>query len=512
MKREILINCYWNEVRVAILENSQLVELLIERESDKHTFGNIYKGKVDNILPSLQAAFVNIGLPKNAFLHVSDAAANLSYYDDLFLDEKNNGKNQKHNKKKSRNHNQDLTIEDVLKRGQELLIQIKKEGISDKGAKITTNVTLPGRLLVYLPTLGHVGTSKRIYNKKERQRLKKIIGGIKKDKEGFIIRTMAQHASKSKLLKEVRFLRKLWYKIKKRYERLPAPALIYENPGIIYKVVRDLITPEVTKIWIDDKQKLDKLNRFVREFFPKFKNKTSYYSSKVPIFQSFKIEDQIESALKSNVKMKSGADLIFEQTESMTTIDVNSGSFRGARDFESFAFKINMEAAREIPKQLRLRDIGGIIVIDFIDMNIRENKKKVLNVLHKEFKKDKTFTKVYAFSPLGLVEMIRTRVKESLIKNLYTPCPTCKGSGRIPSPETMALSILRKLKTVILKSGDKNIMIKLNPSIIENLKEMSNFNDEIIELEQKYHKHIHLSPDPNLNPENINIVSFKHIV
>ena len=221
MRKQILINSFINEVRVAILEDNNLAELYIERESEKHTFGNIYKGRVINIRPAMQAAFVNIGLEKNAFMHVSDAVHNLNYYGELFIQDENNSEI---------NYQADLTIEDVLKRGQEVLVQVKKETISDKGAKITTNITLAGRLMVYLPNLNHVGISKRIINKRQKQRLKKITGSIKRDKEGFIIRTMAQNAKKQDIVKEIRFLRELWRKIKKRYERLPAPALIYEDP------------------------------------------------------------------------------------------------------------------------------------------------------------------------------------------------------------------------------------------------------------------------------------------
>ncbi|MCK4666090.1 Rne/Rng family ribonuclease [Candidatus Dependentiae bacterium] len=505
MKKQILINNFFNETRVAILEDSNLVELNIERESAKHIYGNIYKGRVVNILPAMQAAFINIGLEKNAFLHVSDASHSLNYYKDLFQFTEN-GNND------TPNYYTQHSIEDLLKRGQELLVQVKKETISDKGAKVTTNITLPGGVVVYLPTFNHVGISKRIVDNKQRQRLKKMISHVKKNQEGFIIRTRSQNTKKQELLREINFLRNLWGKIKKRNEHLPAPALIYEDPGMIYRVVRDLITPDTFKVWIDDKEKFYKLQTFIKDFFPKLKNRIQLYNNPVPLFQYFKIEGQIEEVLKNKVKMKSGAELVFEQTESMTTIDINSGRFSKATNFEMFALKINMEAAKEIPKQLRLRDIGGIIIIDFIDMSRTENKKKVVKTLQVEFKKDKTFTKVYSFSPLGLVEMIRTRRKESLLKNLYTTCPTCNGEGDIPSSQTMTLKILRKLKTICISSRDKNIMVKLNPFTLKLIEKEDELKPELSILEDKYKKSISLIAGDEVSFGEILVVSYKHIV
>ncbi len=505
MKETILINNFFNEIRVAILENSTLAQLFVERETEKHIYGNIYKGRVVNILPAMQAAFVNIGKKKNAFIHVSDAIHSVKSFGDFFSasDEEGTEDNQK---------NLDATIEDVLKHGQEIMVQIKKEGISEKGAKVTTNVTLPGRILVYLPNLNNIGISKRIIEKSQRTKLKKIISANKKGKEGFIIRTQAQTAKKQDIINEINFLRQLWGKIKMRFDRLPAPSLIYEDPGMVYRVVRDLLTIDTAKVWVDDREQFEKLRDFVKEYFPTFSNKLVYYNNKIPLFQYFKIEEQIEQALNNKLVLKSGAELILEQTESMTTIDINSAGFSTGKDFETFAFNINLEAAREIPKQLKLRDIGGIIIIDFIDMHNKENRKKILQKLQEELKKDKTYTKVYSFSPLGLVEMVRTRIKESIVNSLFSACPTCGGKGKIPSTQTIILKILRKLKLVCASSREKSIVVKLNPISYTKIAHDKIFLQEIENIENQYKKTITISSEIQIPAGEITVVSYKKIL
>ncbi|MBI5207279.1 MAG: Rne/Rng family ribonuclease [Candidatus Firestonebacteria bacterium] len=508
MLKEIIINVEKSEVRVAIMENKQIVELLIDRIREPRINGNIYKGRINNILPGMQAAFVDIGLSRNAFLYVSDIANDIDEYREFMnaegqedLEEIDYFSTTPSSRRKMIN----LQIEDILKKGQEILVQITKEPIEKKGARVTTHITLPGRYLVLMPMVEHIGISRRIENLEERERLRDIIKKIKPSGMGIIVRTVAESTDEEALANDMNFLIKLWERVQHHSSRCSASCLIHEDLGIIYKVIRDSFTPEVSSLIVDSQEEYDKIINFVESLMPELKSHIKLYTRPEPIWEVYGIEEEMQKALDKKVKLKCGGHIIIEETEALISIDVNTGKYVGKRSLEETVLKTNLEAAQEIAYQLRLRDVGGIIIIDFIDMEKQENREKVIQKLTSLLKNDRARTNILQLTDLGLVEMTRKRVKQSLNRLLCQPCPYCNGRGTVKSLLTTSLEVLRRLKKICSSAISKNIIVKLNSEVAKSLLEEDY--DQILVLQKKFDKQIDIQSNPDFHIEQIEIVA-----
>ena len=426
MSEDLLVNITPQETRVALIQQGAVQELHIERTASRGRAGNIYLGKVARVLPGMQSAFIDIGLERAAFLHVADiwearAPGSAS--------------------------TPPTPIEKLLFDGQSLLVQVVKDPIGTKGARLSTQISIAGRMLVYLPQDPHIGISQRIENEAEREllreRLQKLLPAD--EKGGFIIRTMAEDASEVDLTMDVAYLRKTWDHIQQEAKRMPAPALLYQDLSLAQRVLRDFVSDDTSTIQIDSRENFQKLSEFGKNYTPSVLPKLAHYTGERPLFDLYGVEEEIERALGRRVDLKSGGYLIIEQTEAMTTIDVNTGSYVTGRNFDDTIFKTNLEAAHAIARQLRLRNLGGIIILDFIDMENAEHREAVLAELHKALARDRTKTTISDFSSLGLVEVTRKRTRESLANVLCEPCPACHGKGLVKTPRTIAYDILREL-------------------------------------------------------------------
>lgn len=462
MKQDIFINCTPQESRIAIVEDGSLAEFLVERKQERGIAGNIYKGKVARVLPGMQAAFVDIGMDKAAFLHVSDFSTAseagsplLPGSEDEIIFEG----------PKPTSHRR-LPIERQLARGQEILVQVAKDPIGMKGARITSHISLPGRYLVFMPTTSHVGISRRIEDDKERKRLKEIALSLLTEEGGFILRTASEGRSKKEIQRDLGFLTKLWGRIQQKAETATAPSLIHQDLDLIARTIRDFFATDTHQVVMDHIKEYRRILDFVGHFMPRLKSKITLYTQAEPIMDHYGIEEKITKSLERKVWLHSGGYITIERTEALTAIDVNTGRFVGKRNQEETIFKTNLEAAQEIVHQLRLRNIGGIIIIDFIDMEKEANRKKVYEALKEAIKKDKARTNILKISELGLVEMTRQRTRESLENMLLGPCPYCEGRGRIKSHVTVAYEILRAIKKEKTRLEDgKRIVVRLHPEI-----------------------------------------------
>jgi len=440
--KQILVNVARWETRVAVLEDSALVEVHIERRGGVGIAGNIYKGKVLRVLPGMQAAFVDVGLPKAAFLHASDVGgpalppevAREGDAPDLV------------DAPAGPPAPDTRPIEERLHKGNEILVQVAKEPIGTKGARVTAHLSLPGRYLVYMPGTQHVGISRRIEDAAERDRLREAVEAERPAEGGLIVRTACEGATKREIHDDVRFLTRLWTRIQKQGESTAAPALIHSDLDLVLRTVRDLFTSDVDRFVIDAAEDHARVVEFVGALMPRLVPRVHLYEGLTPIFDQHGIETKIARALERRVWLKSGGYLIFDQTESLTTVDVNTGRYVGKKDQEETILRTNLEAAKQVVHQLRLRNIGGIIVIDFIDMEKLANRKKVFDALQEAVRKDKARTKVLRISELGLVQMTRKRTRESLEQLLTSPCPHCGGDGRVRSIETLAYDALRRVQ------------------------------------------------------------------
>ncbi|PWB80427.1 MAG: Rne/Rng family ribonuclease, partial [Candidatus Methylomirabilota bacterium] len=437
MKREIIVNSSIVETRAAVLEDGVLVELLIDDSKNKSIAGNIYKGRVLKILPGMQAAFVDLGLAKDAFLYVRDIFEDVEEYEQLLTigEEGESAESPTEEPRPSfaRGRRAQASIEELLKEGQEIVAQVAREPLGTKGARITSHITLPGRYLVYMPTEQHVGVSRKIENEAERSRLKGIIEEINPEREGVIVRTAGVGKGKAEIEADLEFLRSLWKKIKSRAETLAAPALVQKDLDLIFRIFRDLFTKEVVRLVVDSPIEYERCLEYAESLHPELKSHLFLYTEDEPIFKSFGIEREVEKALRHKVWLKSGGYIVLEETEALVSIDVNTGKYVGKHDFEETVLKTNLEAAHEIAHQVRLRDLGGIIIIDFIDMARQESRDRVLQELKEVLKPDRSPTNVSLLSELGLVEMTRKRVRQGLNKALSASCPACGGLGYIRS-------------------------------------------------------------------------------
>lgn len=419
--KEIVIDVKIENTTVALLEDRELTELYVEKHNNQSIVGNIYKGRIENVLPGMQAAFVNIGIDKNVFLYVKDAIPNTYIGEEEESDYADKYKN--------------VNINDFLKVGQEIVVQVVKEPINTKGARVTTHITLPGRFIVLMPTVEYTGISRRIENELERERLKGLAMQYKPANMGVIIRTAAEGCSEEEIKEDINFLSKLWENIKSEQQNGPVPRIIHKDINIVYRTVRDMFTNDIDKFVINNKEQYDRVAQIVKLLSKDLVKKVEYFDRANEIFEHYDIKSKISKVLTRKVWLKSGGYLVIDQTEALTVVDVNTGKFVGSIDLKDTVLKTNVEAAKEIAKQLRLRDIGGIIIIDFIDMHEKQHEEVVLEVLKNSLKKDRTKSNVLGITQLGLVEMTRKKVRQRVDNVFMSECPHCNGEGKILSSE-----------------------------------------------------------------------------
>jgi len=512
VKREIIINASPIEVRVALLEDGALAEFYLEREEHSGLAGNIYKGRVTRVLPGMQAAFVDIGLEKAGFLHVSDfqtdaeslgSVAAVIGEDDVETEpvmpesesafdasvasvlEASNGAveaaravveaqaatdaRQTRHRRNGR-HRPRLPIEQQLKRGQEIIVQVAKEPIGSKGARLTSFISLPGRHLVYTPSSKHIGISRRIESAEERARLRAAVKELGASHGGFIVRTACEGVSKREIQRDVSFLTRLWSSIVKASENSPPASLLYSDLDVALRIVRDLFSSDIDRLWCDDAPTFARIVDFVQSYMPRLRARAVLYEAIEPIFDHFSIEAQIERALERKVWLKSGGYLVFDQAEALTAIDVNTGRFVGKRSQDETVLRTNLEAVEEVVKQLRLRNIGGIIIVDFIDMTRETDRKRVSDVLSQSLKRDKARTSMLKISELGLVQMTRKRTRESLEAMLTETCPRCNGCSVVKSLATLAADVLRGIQRAAGSKLQTDLLLaKVNPEVARYL-------------------------------------------
>ena len=496
MSREIVINHTMQETRVAVLEDSVVTELFQERVREKGVVGNIYKGRILKVLPGMESAFVDIGLEKASFLYVDDVLPDFSMYDDEDKDDLEDQPTPAPQARVSKEKRP--PIDQLIKENQEILVQVSKSPIGTKGARITGHVSIPGRNLVFMPTMDNVGVSRQIAEDRERQRLKEIVNRLKPVKSGFIIRTVAEGRSEEEFRSDINYLVSLWDSILQKYNSSKAPVLVYEDLSITYRVIRDTLAHDVKRMWIDDEEEYKRVKRFLKDFLPRHISILEPFKRRQPIYDYFGIEEEIDRALAQKVWLPSGGYLVINQTEALNAIDVNTGRFVGKVSHEETILKTNLEAVRELVYQLKLRNIGGIIIIDFIDMESSQNRQRVYQALKEELKNDKARSKILQISEIGLVEMTRKRDRENLGRQLSNPCPYCEGTGRIKSVTTITSELFREINRML--KAQRNIgplTINLHPDVADYLlseeAEMLNFLQEktgqkfTIRSQEKFH-------------------------
>ncbi len=491
MKNIILINNRDYESRIAIIENDQPVELHIERDSEKRLVGNIYKGEVIRVLPGMQAAFVDIGLEKAAFLYVSDIVPDrlLQKMEERWCEEEGF-----ENSDECEEHffSRKASIEKLVKEKDKILVQIVKDPISTKGARLTTHITLPGRYVVFMPTIDHIGVSHKITSQKERERLRVILEKHRPVSTGFIARTNAEEEKDEKIIADMELLIGLWNNILKKYEKSVARECIHQEFSLPLKIIRDYCNESVNNIIIDDKELYSEIKEFIGLYMPFMSRRIRYYDGTEPLFEAFGIENTISRLLARKVWLRSGGYIIIDQTEALTVIDVNTGKYVGKRNLEETITRTNLEAAEEIAYQVRLRNIGGIIIIDFIDMNKPSNREKVYKKLESELRKDRVKTTISKISELGLIEMTRKRTTDSITRLITEPCQHCDGRGFVKSRMTVTYEILRSIEQKALGSDSDVITVKAHPEVVDLLyQENKGF---IEDIEKKYKKGIVIEP------------------
>jgi len=504
-KNVLLINVDIGETRVALIEDGILGELYIERRRDRSPVGNVYVGRVTRVLPGMQAAFVDIGLDRAAFLHVEDLVPPKDLEklaDENNTDEDADGDSSGRMNRLSRK----TPIRDVLKEGQSLVVQVSKGPIGTKGARVTSHVTLPGRYVVYMPTVDHVGVSKRIGNDKERKRLKEVIETIKPTEGGVVVRTVAQGLTKKQLKADVGYLVKTWEQTQKNItSKKKPPFLVHEEPDIVLRSARDMFDDDVAKIVVDDVREHKRLKEFVELFLPERGEDVKLYEGREPLFDEYGIEDEISRALARKVPLPSGGYLIIDQAEALTAIDVNTGRFTGkGKDVEDTILQTNVEAVKEIAYQLRFRNIGGLIVLDFIDMEKSQHRDKVYRELLELLKRDKAKTTAVRISELGLVEMTRKRTRESLGRQLYEPCFFCDGTGQLQSKHTICHEIFRQLRREMDTLPGYKVQINAHPAVCDMLQREER--QTLQEAEKHFQRRIVLTPRRDYHLEQFDLV------
>jgi ribonuclease G len=486
LSKEIIVNVDTRETRVALIESGKLVELHIERE--ERVVGSIYKCKVSNVLPGMDAAFVDIGLERNAFLYVADILPEAD-------EEYPSGR---------RDRDRNLKIKDMLKVGQEVLVQVIKGPRGTKGARVSTRVSLPGRYLVLMPDADNIGISRKIEEGGERDRLKRIADNFKPLGYGVIVRTEAEGKSEIELRQDLEFLLRMWNQVQEKSRKIRAPGLVHQDLSLIYKTIRDVFSSEVTKMLVDSPVDYEKAVELIELLSPKMKSRIQLYSESEPIFERFAIESEIERLLRHKVWLKSGGHLTIDETEALVTIDVNTGKYVGSTSLSDTILKTNLEAVSEIARQLRLRDIGGIIIMDFIDMINPKDRQHVVSALDKALRKDRTRTKISNISPLGLIEMTRKRTGETINESMTEACPYCQGRGRVQSAETVSIEIERELRKLASQVDEEAFVVTVHPDVALHL--IGPMGETIDEIERRLKHAVYVRANEDLHSEKYEIV------
>ncbi|HEX5107557.1 MAG TPA: Rne/Rng family ribonuclease [Vicinamibacterales bacterium] len=544
MTKEMIISSSAHETRVAILEDDQVAEVFIERERSRGVVGNLYKGRVSKVLPGMQSAFVDLGLERDGFLYVSDVVATFEEFDRLETDEEepslpdaevaaaitaplgrpvaNGGSVQSGRpggqggrfpgrRDRDREKGPEPKIEELLKEGQEIIVQVAKEPLGTKGARLTSHATMPGRFLVFMPTVDHVGVSRKIESREERSRLRGIVREFR-EQHGFtggvIIRTAASGRPKEDILSDLSYFHRVWTEIRQKADSSRAPAVVYREPSLVGKLLRDLLTEEFSAIRIDNEQEYRRVLELIERIMPSLAPKVKLYQKEYPIFEEYGVQAEIDRALRSKVWLKSGGSIVINQTEALVAIDVNTGRYVGKKTagrLEDTILKTNLEAVKEIVRQIRLRDLGGIIVLDFIDMEEKKNRQKVLQTVEQELRKDRAPSKALQVSDFGLVIITRKRVKQSLERVLTEPCPYCAGSAVIKSSSTICYEILSEVKKISADLDGQSLVLRVNPDIARALRDEERA--VFKELKQSINREIAVRPDAQLHHEQFDLMA-----
>src|SRR5689334_10835018 len=546
MTKEMIISSSAHETRVAILEDDQVAEIFIEREHQRGVVGNLYKGRVSKVLPGMQSAFVDLGLERDGFLYVSDVVAASEEFDRLETEDEEDGGSAvggdgssgatrgnhvvrrsgstdgvasgggpggppTRGGRRDRERGPEPKIEELLKEGQEILVQVAKEPIGTKGARLTSHATMPGRFLVFMPTVDHVGVSRKIESREERSRLRGIVREFR-EQHGFtggvIIRTAASSRPKEDIVADLSYFHKVWTEIRQKGETSRAPAVVYREQSLVAKLLRDLLTEEYSAIRIDNEQEYRRVYELIERIMPSLAPKVKLYNKEYPIFEEYGVQAEIDRALRSKVWLKSGGSIVINQTEALVAIDVNTGRYVGKKTagrLEDTILKTNLEAVKEIVRQIRLRDLGGIIVLDFIDMEEKKNRQKVFQTVEQELRKDRAPSKAIQVSDFGLVIITRKRVKQSLERVLTDPCPYCAGSSVIKSSSTICYEILAEVKKISADLDGQSLVLRVNPDIARALRdeERAVFKD----LKQSLGREISVKPDNQLHHEQFDLMA-----
>ncbi len=535
MKQEMLINvAQAEECRIAIVEDGLLEELYLERSSQHNYVGNIYKGRIVNLEPSIQAAFVDFGVGRNGFLHISDVEP--QYFRQAGYDPKRpirpdgsqsqdgdddfDEPHSQHRGRDNRNGGGTRTrqrvgvrprikppIQDIFQRGDEVLVQVIKEGIGTKGPTLSTYISIPGRYLVLMPALGRIGVSRKIESDDDRRRLRDILRELNPPRGvGFIVRTAGTDRTKKELSRDLAYLLRLWKVIVRRIKKTSAPVDIYEESDMIIRTIRDIFTGDVDSIFIDEPAAFERAKEFLQIVMPRYVSRLQLYEGREPLFQKYKLDEEITRINERRVPLRGGGSLVIDQTEALVAIDVNSGSFRTDGSAEDSAYQLNMLAAKEIARQLRLRDLGGVIVNDFIDMRKERNRRGVERTLRDAVKRDRARTKILRTSPFGLIEMTRQRIRPSIKRSVYKECPACGGSGLVKSAESMAIEVVRKL----LSRSQTNQVSRISITVEEEVASYLNNKKrrDLVQLEQENNVEVQIISGEGLSPEYLKIECF----
>jgi ribonuclease G len=492
VSEEILINVTPRETRVGVVENGMLQELHVERTSRRGYVGNVYKGRVQRVMPGMQAVFVDIGLERAAFLHASDIVRP-PLPDGAELSPSINGNGHM------------PTISELVHEGQEIVVQVVKDPIGTKGARLSTHLSIPSRYLVLLPHARTLGISTRIEDEAERQRLKDVLTPLIGDNPlGYIVRTNAEEQSAESLAFDVTYLGKVWRVVQENIAKAKVGERVYEELSLPLRALRDLLNDDIEKVRVDSRETFEKVAKFVHKFMPNLDDRIEHYSGERPIFDLYGVEDEIQRALRKEVPLKSGGYLIVDQTEAMTTIDVNTGGYLGTRNLEETVYRTNLEAAQAAARQLRLRNLGGIIIIDFIDMTDEEHKRQVIRMLEKGLTRDHAKTTVYPMSQLGLVEMTRKRTTESLERQLCEPCPACMGRGTVKTAETVTYEIFREITRAVRQFNAEKLLVMASPKVVSRILEEES--TAVAELEEFISKSIRFQAEEHYSQEQFDVV------
>ena len=494
VEKQLLMNVLeGEECRIALFENGSLEELYIERSSSGQQVGDIYKGVVTNVEPSIQAAFIDFGGEKNGFLHVSDVIPSAFHPN--------------HKKKKGSSKRRHPLIQDVLKRGQHVVVQITREGIGKKGPSVTTYLSLPGKYLVLMPGIRRRGVSRKIEDAEERERLRKILEEFELSKDlGFIVRTAGIGRTKRDLQRDLSYLLRLWKTLEKRSRKSEAPMLVYEESDLVIRVIRDVYTADIQRVVVDDEKAYKKVCDFLKIVMPRARRKVKLYTENEPLFDKYGVKEEIERIYNRTVALPEGGSIVIDVTEAVVAIDVNSGSFRKERDPEKASLRVNLAAAKEIVRQLRLRDLGGLLIIDFIDMKSAQHCRKVEKELADGLKRDRARTRMLRMSRFGIVEMTRQRMRIGLKRHHYEDCPYCHGMGQVKTLESMCLRVLRQIRAALTREDVVRAEVRLNSRVEDEIQ--NRMRTRLVDVEEKAGARVYIFGDPDLGVEEIDITCF----